>query len=431
MSELNPSSTRRRHSFPAAAGRDVCASGSPTIPSIARSPCADGLSRKVYCVLGMPIDAIDMTDVLQKIEDAAAGSTPFLISTPNVNFLVTCKSDGDFRESVLSSDLCPADGMPIVWAARLLGLPIKKRISGADIFEALKAPRSRRVSVFFFGGLNGVATKAAQEINATSAGLICVGSLDPGCGSLDEMSANELVDQVNRSGADFLAVSLGAKKGQRWLLHNHERLTVPVRAHLGAVVNFQAGTLRRAPSAVRVCGLEWLWRIKEEPHLWSRYAGDGATLIRLLLTRLLPLMSLTLWQRLRWRACAPELQSNISRNSDTLLIRLSGLAVEAQIESTISCFQNALGMNESHVSIDLAGVKAVDARFLGLLILFRKELTKRKKSLSVVGVSRTVERMFLLNDLKFLVSSGPGEQSLHRSRTGIDQLSLIGTSAAK
>jgi anti-anti-sigma regulatory factor len=88
-------------------------------------------------------------------------------------------------------------------------------------------------------------------------------------------------------------------------------------------------------------------------------------------------------------------------------------------------------MNESHVSIDLAGVKAVDARFLGLLILFRKELTKRKKSLSVVGVSRTVERMFLLNDLKFLVSSGPGEQSLHRSRTGIDQLSLIGTSAVK
>ena len=315
MSELNPSSTRRRDSFPAAAGHDVCASRSPTIPSIARSRCADGLSRKVYCVLGMPIDAIDMTDVLQKIEDAAAGSTPFLISTPNVNFLVTCKSDGDFRESVLSSDLCPADGMPIVWAARLLGLPIKKRISGADIFEALKAPRSRRVSVFFFGGLNGVAPKAAQEINTTSAGLICVGSLDPGCGSLDEMSANELVDQVNRSGADFLAVSLGAKKGQRWLLHNHERLTVPVRAHLGAVVNFQAGTLRRAPSAVRACGLEWLWRIKEEPNLWRRYAGDGATLIRLLLTRVLPLMSLTLWQRLRWRAGDPKLQCNISGNA--------------------------------------------------------------------------------------------------------------------
>ena len=213
------------------------------------------------------------------------------------------------------------------------------------------------------------------------------------------MSANELVDQVNRSGADFLAVSLGAKKGQLWLLRNHGRLTVPVRAHLGAVVNFQAGTLRRAPPALRACGLEWLWRIKEEPNLWRRYGSDGAALFRLLLTRVLPLMSLTLWQRLRWRAGDFKLQCNISGHADTLAICLRGMAVEAQIEPAIDLFRDALGMMESHVSIDLAGLKCIDSRFLGLLILFRKELIEKKRRLSIVGVSRAIERIFLLNDL--------------------------------
>ena len=85
--------------------------------------------------------------------------------------------------------------------------------------------------------------------------------------------------------ADFLAVSLGAKKGQLWLHRNHQRLTVPVRAHLGVTVNFQAGTVKRAPPRLRAWGLEWLWRIKEEPHLWRRYAHDGWVLLGLIFTR--------------------------------------------------------------------------------------------------------------------------------------------------
>ena len=98
------------------------------------------LLRTVYCVLGMPIDTFDMADVLRRIDAAAANRTPFLISTPNLNFLANCRLDPKFRESVLDSDLCPADGMPIVWIARLIGVPIRQRVSGSDIFEALKAP---------------------------------------------------------------------------------------------------------------------------------------------------------------------------------------------------------------------------------------------------------------------------------------------------
>ena len=108
---------------------------------------SDDLFREVYCVLGMPIDAIEMPAVLHSIEAAAANTAPFVISTPNLNFLVNMQTDPEFRESLLLSDLCPADGMPIVWIARLIGIPIKRRIAGSDIFEALKGMAPFRTAI--------------------------------------------------------------------------------------------------------------------------------------------------------------------------------------------------------------------------------------------------------------------------------------------
>src|SRR5690242_3713269 len=101
---------------------------------------AEDLSREVYCILGIPVDAITMPAVLERIEAAVEKRKPYLISTPNLNFLVQAQLNSHFRESLLSSDLCPADGMPIVWLARLLGLTMISRVAGSDIFDALNAP---------------------------------------------------------------------------------------------------------------------------------------------------------------------------------------------------------------------------------------------------------------------------------------------------
>jgi len=138
------------------------------------------LERSVYCVLGIPIDAIDIRTVVKKIEAAAAERSAFVISTPNLNFLANSLSDPEFKESLLDSDLCPPDGMPIVWIARLLGLPIKERTAGADLLDRLQfRDNGRRLSVFLFGGAKGVAAEAATKINAQVGYLTCVGSLDP------------------------------------------------------------------------------------------------------------------------------------------------------------------------------------------------------------------------------------------------------------
>ncbi len=376
-------------------------------PTASPGEWQSNFGRNVYCVLGIPVDAIGLATVVQRIETAAANHTAFLISTPNLNFLVNSLSDPEFRESLLASDLCPPDGAPVIWIARLLGLPIKERAAGADLLEQLQIRRStsRQIAVFLFGGANGVAAAAAQKLNAQSGGLTCVGTLNPGFCEISEMSGEDIISTLNSSGADFLIVALGAKKGQLWLARNHERLTIPVRSHLGAAINFQAGTITRAPQILRAWGLEWLWRIKEERYLWTRYRDDGLVFLRLLVTRILPLVALTRWQKFRMRNKADGLQIKKQCHDGAIAIGLSGAATESYVPKAMVCFQEAVNDGKDIV-VDLSGTCSIDARFLGLLLMLRKELKSRGTKLRFTGVPRAIERIFRLNELGYLLGIG-------------------------
>jgi N-acetylglucosaminyldiphosphoundecaprenol N-acetyl-beta-D-mannosaminyltransferase len=310
----------------------------------------------------------------------------------------------EFKESLLESDLCPPDGAPIVWIARLLGLPIRERAAGADLLDRLQDPSdgTRRLTAYLFGGAKGVAAAAAEKLNARSSRLACVGAMDPGFGDAEELSQDHIIDTVNRSRADFLVVSLGSKKGQLWLRRNHHRLTIPVRSHLGSAISYQAGTLKRAPQIVRAFGFEWLWRIKVERYLWKRYWNDGLVLLRLLLTRVLPLAIITRWQRFRSDRRSENLVVETGYADQLILINLRGAALERHLPTALPHFQEVLARNES-VVIDLSGTHQIDARFLGLLLVFRKELKSRGAELRFIGASRTIARIFRLNALGFLL----------------------------
>jgi N-acetylglucosaminyldiphosphoundecaprenol N-acetyl-beta-D-mannosaminyltransferase len=363
------------------------------------------LSREVYCVLGIPIDAIEMTEVLRRIEIAAAKPSPLLISTPNLYFLVTCLKDPEFRESLLLSDLCTADGMPIVWIARLLGIPIKKRVAGSDTFATLRArvEASRPLKVFFFGATEETAAAAARALNFDSSTLKCVGWTCPGFGTVEDMSSAEFIDAINASDADFLVAALGARKGQLWLMRNHHRLRIPVRAHLGATINFHAGTIKRAPHLLQILGLEWLWRIAQEPHLWRRYCHDGAVLLRLLLTRVLPLAIGTRLQTWRPSQKRHNLVIEVVQGSDLVTLRLCGNATADQVEVAIDRFRFAVSA-KVRVVLDFAKTRAVDARFLGLLLMLRKQLKAEGRDLELTGISPRMERIFRRNEVGFLLS---------------------------
>ena len=361
------------------------------------------LSREVYCILGMPIDVVDMASVLRRIDRAAANSSRLFLSTPNLNFLMHCHSDKEFRDSLLLSDLCPADGMPIVWLGRLLGAPIKERVAGSDIFAALKARRGpeQPLKLFLFGGNEGVALAASHALNAARRGVLSVGSYYPGFLSVEELGQDSIIDTINSREADFLVVCLGSKKGQLWLKRNSDKLRAPIRAHLGAVLNFEGGTVNRAPGTMRKFGLEWLWRIKEEPYLWRRYWHDGQFLLRLLYSQVLPLV---VYRLMTCNLSKTQLTMKFEECDSCNKLKLGGAAISQNITEVIQVFRTLLYAG-NRIVVVLADVSVIDSRFLGLLLVFKKAAKLNNAELLLTGASAKLERVFRLNGVDFLLAN--------------------------
>jgi len=352
---------------------------------------APDFSRPVHCLLGLPIDAVDLSDAEGRIRTAAAKRSPCFLSTPNVNFLIACQSDPVFRNSVIDSDLSVADGMPLVWLAKLIGIPLRERVAGAALFDALRYRPGQRLSVYLFGGPEGVAELAGRKLDLEDKGLTCAGYESPGFGSLDEMSTDEVIQRINASRADVLVVSLGARKGQAWIERNRKRLTVPVISHLGAVLHFAAGTVRRAPAWMQRCGLEWLWRVKEEPSLWRRYYADGLALLALLVTRALPYA----WYSRRHRPDAERLAAarvETRNEAQAYVVRLQGAWTQSNIARLRRCFHHA-ALAGKDVRLETSGVTHVDSAFVGLVMLLHGHQRQHGRRLFVPSIPKAVRRV--------------------------------------
>ena len=342
--------------------------------------------RDVHCLLGLPVDAVDRQSALQRIRSAAERRSQCFLSTPNVNFLVTARADEGFRRSIVHSDLSVADGMPLVWLAKLLDIPLRERVAGATLFEGLKE-EAGALSVFFFGGRNGAAERAMTRLNQAGKAVTCVGCEFPGFGSVEDMSRPQVIERINAARPDLLVVSLGARKGQAWIERNRHRLEVPVISHLGAVVDFAAGTVARAPAWMQHTGLEWLWRIKEHPELWRRYLRDGAALARLVATRVFP----SLWRRAPARHAPARLEAKEA--SRTFFIRLEGAWRRANLAPLRECLTQA-SVSGKDVRLDLGRVTYMDSAALGLLMLLEGYQREQGRSFSIASLPGPVRRLF-------------------------------------
>lgn len=322
---------------------------------------APDFGRKVVALLGLPVDAIDLDAAVRTVRDAAFADRRLFISTPNLNFAVTALGDAAFRASVLRSDLCLVDGMPLVWLARALGLDIPGRVAGADLFEALRRHDGPPLRVFLFGGPPGAAAAAAARLGDPAAGLVCVGHDEAGHGDLASMSGAAVIERINACRPHFVAVSLGARKGQAWIEQNAARLRAPVLCHVGAVVNFVAGTVRRAPGWMQRSGLEWLWRIGEEPALWRRYAGDLAAIA--------PVLARQVLARSAWRAprATPAVISCRDDAGSTRLT-LRGSWTRTAVPLLAEALE-ARRHRPGPLVVDVSGVDALDDHALGLLLV--------------------------------------------------------------
>lgn len=348
---------------------DAAPSAAPHDPRPCRPyTAAENLQRDVIALLGLPIDVIDEAGAAARIEAAIRDRRKLFLTTPNLNFLIGCQRDPAFARSVLDSDLSLADGMPLLWLARLLGVPLPERVAGSSLFERLRqtppGPDVIPIRVYYFGGPPGAAEAAAQRTNADGGRMHCVGWASPGFEPVEQLSTPEWLDPINAAQPDFLVIALGAQKGQAWIQRNRAQLNVPVISHLGAVVNFAAGTVSRAPLWVQRFGLEWLWRIKEEPQLWRRYWNDGLGLLRVLRDQVGPEA---------WRLWRARRLSGLGSGSGSGLEADSGARVEV-VESgagvTLRLSGNLLGPVSAEVREALArvaGESGVRVEVVGLV----------------------------------------------------------------
>lgn len=351
--------------------------------------------------MGLPIDAVSLPQAAQLLNHARSTGERCFFSTPNLNFVIASLSNATFRDSVCQSDLSLADGMPLVWVARLLDIPVRERVSGSGLFEFLRKNSPAQWRVFFFGGPMGTGQEACLAIGAHEAAMRPTGYIYPGFASVEQMSRPDLIECINESQSDMLVVSLGAAKGQAWIRENLDQLRTPVVAHLGAVVNFVAGKVARAPLWMQRTGLEWVWRIKEEPALLRRYAHDGFAFLRLLATQILPL---AFWQR--WIAPA---QAEFARASvvqpcavDDGHITLVGAWRLDNLGPVRRLFARLLAQGRE-VTLDLSDVTGIDSAFIGLLLLLNQALVSRGTSLRLIHLNPRLQRLLRLSGVNHLV----------------------------
>lgn len=223
------------------------------------------------------VDTYDMHEAIFKIVELIQSGKGGNVFTPNVDHVILAESNTDFADAYTRADVSLADGMPIVWASKVIGPNIPERVSGSDLLvPLLSLCEFAGFTVFFLGSSEGTAKKAVKKAIDKFPFLSVVGNLSP------KVSANpsdeevkEIMAQVMQDKPDVIIVALGAPKQELFMDKAIAYRGSSVMLGLGASLDFLAGDIMRAPKALQKAGMEWFWRLCQEPkRLGGRYLRD-------------------------------------------------------------------------------------------------------------------------------------------------------------
>lgn len=243
--------------------------------------------QKHVVIDGTQIDNVTMNEAVQIVNDHIDRRQGLLVVTPNVDHLLRLRQDEEFRRAYADADLVLADGVPLLWLAKLQGTPLKAKVSGSDFlleFCRVAAGLGRRI--FLVGGRSGVAQATAEVLQNRFPGLLVAGTHSPSDGFGEkEDESRQIVEMVKSHTPDILFLAAGTPQQEKWLLRYRSGLDSMVCLGVGAAFDFVSGRIRRAPRWMREGGLEWLWRLMQEPRrLFYRYIiEDFPFFLRLLL----------------------------------------------------------------------------------------------------------------------------------------------------
>lgn len=229
--------------------------------------------RSSRLLLGTRVDAVSMESAVYTIVAAAKRRVRAMVCVANVHMIVEAYNNQTYRDQLNSADLTVPDGMPLVWLLRRYGSRSQERVAGPDLMPHVCAMAAKSgLSVGILGGKEATLRDALQALTRANPELHVAYAYSPPFRELDADEDRDLVNQINASGASILFVALGCPKQERWM-QTHQGRVEAVMIGIGAALDFVGGAVPRAPRLMRRSGLEWLFRLYQEPgRLWRRYA---------------------------------------------------------------------------------------------------------------------------------------------------------------
>ncbi len=337
-------------------------------------------SRHPIAVLGLPLDSLTAGEAVDAIEGLILTGGTHQVATANLDFWLNSLADQHLQRIIAGCSLVLPDGMPLVWAAGLMGCPLAQRVTGVDLVPRLADLSARKgYGIFLLGGKRDVAVRAASLLEWNHPGVRIVGTYAPTEEHLARLDHSDILNRIHAAKPDILLVALGNPKQEKWIWVHRKRLGVPVAMGVGGSFEIMVGDVRRAPRWIQRCGLEWAMRLAQEPsRLGPRYLRDF-----LALGRRLPMTLLSAWLQ---RPYLGQTHVNTASTPQVMHVYVHG-KLSAKIGSELQAATNASIANGLVMVVHLQQTRQVTAAGLGILMDVRRQLLESGLSLSLAGLN--------------------------------------------
>lgn len=338
-------------------------------------------------VLGLPVNNLTADEAVEAIDHLIQSGGSHQVCPVNLDVWLNSLADPHLHRIMAGCSLVVPDGMPLVWAASLLGSPLAERVTGVDLVPRLAELSARKgYGIFLLGGKPGVADRAQKLLESKYPGVRIVGTYAPAEENLIRMDHSEILRRVHAARPDILLVAFGNPKQEKWIWMHRRRLGVPLAMGVGGSFDILVGDTRRAPRWIQRCGLEWAMRFVQEPsRLGPRYLRDFVGL-----ARRLPVALLAAWSQKPYLGPARITTSSTPQALHVYVHGKLGAELGAEIEKAMrTCI-----VNSQMMVVHMHTVRQTTAAGLGLLLGARRQLLEAGLSLSLAGLS--VKTRFLL-----------------------------------
>ncbi|MBT8080889.1 MAG: WecB/TagA/CpsF family glycosyltransferase [Gammaproteobacteria bacterium] len=234
-------------------------------------------------ILGIGVHAATMGQALDAIDDAIKAKRRLMVGVVNAAKMINMHKDPELFEDVTGSDLVLADGMSVVHASRILGTPLPERVTGIDLMTGILERGSREgYRVYCLGAKEEISATVAERFRESYPGVNIVGRRN---GYFSDDEEEEIAREIGSLDVDVLFVAITSPKKERFMARWAEHLNTTVVHGVGGSFDVVAGFVERAPESWQRLGLEWLYRVKQEPgRLWKRYLVTNAAFLRMVLS---------------------------------------------------------------------------------------------------------------------------------------------------